>query len=50
MRFYAKANSEAGDPALEAKIKSGEGRTFSFETFAYSTPKLDTLSGDTLSG
>ena len=50
VRFYAKANSEAGDPALEAKIKSGEGRTFSFETFAYSTPKLDTLSGDTLSG
>ncbi len=46
VRIYAKANADAGDSAKEAKIFSGEGRTFSFDAYTYDGPKVDTLQGE----
>lgn len=39
VRFYPKAG-------VDAKILSGEGRTFTFDTFVYASPKIDTYQGD----
>ena len=43
VRFYP--TKQATDD-LSAVIKSGEGRTFSFNTFVYASPKVDTLDGE----
>ena len=39
VRFYPKEGADT-------KIVSGKGRTFSFDTFVYASPKVDTMLGD----
>lgn len=39
VRFYPKDGADT-------KINSGDGRTFTFDTFVYASPKVDTFNGD----
>lgn len=39
VRFYPKEGADT-------KINSGDGRTFTFDTFVYASPKVDTFNGD----